>query len=165
MRTSRERRRPGLLTYLATALLVGAALTMGAPAATAATPSPTAQVATVMAAADAPASDHSASSWTYSCFGHKGTFADSSVVMKIDWSYDVPECYGVAPNGTIWHIWQGASKWYEMPGNGLATNMANLIDHGNGDRTVQVYVSWGSWQYYCQQYLYDAGWVGSWYRC
>ena len=60
--------------------------------------------------------DVQANSWTTSCFGYKGTFADGSHVLSIDWAYDSPECYGAAPNGTIWHTWPGAGKWYEMRG-------------------------------------------------
>lgn len=163
MRNSRGRRRSGLWAFLATASMMVAALVLGAPGATAAPQLPAGAV--VVTADDAPTSDVGANSFKKTCFGHSGTFADGSHVLSIDWSHDVAECYGVAPSGTIWHIWKGASKWYEMPGNGLATDMDALIDYGNGNRTVVVYVGWGSWKYYCQDYIYGSGWARSWYRC
>lgn len=100
------------------------------------------------------------------CFGERpGTFADGSTVWGIDWTFDVAECFGVAPSGTIWHTWQGTSKWHQMPGNGLATDMLAPIDWGNGDRTVQVFVGWSSWKVWCQNYLWGSGWTGRWFKC
>jgi hypothetical protein len=152
------------VTCLAATALTVTAVVLGAPVATATESPNDGQVHTVTAGENVQG-DYGTSSYTKSCFGNTGRFADGSHVLSIDWYYDVPECFGVAPNGTIWHTWQGAAKWYEMRGNGLATDMNALIDWGNGDRTVQVYVGWASSKYYCQDYNYGSGWTGSWRRC
>lgn len=111
------------------------------------------------------AADYGTQSYSQSCFGNWGTFRDNSRVLEIDWPDGPPECFGVAPAGTIWHTWQGASAWHEMPGNGRAVDIEALIAWGPGVRNRTVTVRASSGDYWCQDYFPGSGWVGSWYHC
>lgn len=108
------------------------------------------------------ASDVGTQSYSVSCFGNVGTFRDGSAVLGVAWSSDVPECFGIAPSGTIWHTWQGAGAWFQMPGNGRAIDTVGGFEWGSADRTVIVTTGPND---YCQDYLSGSGWTGSWYRC
>jgi hypothetical protein len=89
--------------------------------------------------------------WTNSAAGN---FKVGSKFLSVGWAGNggVDECFGVAPSGTIWHTWRGASnRWYEMPGHGHADNMnkvlvARNIFSGNDVRVVCV---WAVGQNYC----------------
>lgn len=112
--------------------------------------------------ASADSGEYSAQSVSYSCFGYTGTFAEGTEVRLIDWEYDVPECFGVAPSGSIWHTWRGAGGWHEMPGNGRARGIFTWYDWGYAGRTIVVYTWDKRW---CQDYNRGSGWAGYWFDC
>jgi len=75
------------------------------------------------------------------CFGFVGTFIVGTHVQHANWdNVGLPdECYGVAPNRTIWHAWPGHT-WEVMPSGGLADNTlpAQLI---GSTRRMVVFVA------------------------
>jgi len=99
------------------------------------------------------------------CFGKTGTFKRPSRVWRVDWNWSNPrswdECFGIAPNRAIYHIWPASGRWVEMPNGGRADDVANLFINENGYRTVQVVVS-ASGALYCSHLV--VGWT-AWYRC
>jgi hypothetical protein len=113
------------------------------------------------------AAQASARSFNDSCFGYTGTFKSGSDVLKVDWEdpgSGVDECFGVAPDRTIWHAWPGSGGWQEMPNNGRADNMATPFYSITGRRAVAVVVAstdtvycsvrnagpgWGVWHTLC----------------
>jgi hypothetical protein len=98
------------------------------------------------------------------CFGYYGTFRTGTYVMVVDWVTSTQECFGIAPDRTIWHTWPGAGGWKVMPGNGRADHMYTKIrEWDNGARTIRVFVASGS--YWCQDYRPGIAWDGDWYRC
>lgn len=158
MRISGKLRRSGITASLVAAFVF---LGIGFSATSAAASPADDRESFQVVAADESSGDYSAQAFTASCFGNTGTFKDGSQVLYIDWSYGVPECFGVAPSGNIYHTWQGANAWHEMPGNGRADDINYLYDWGNGDRTVAVWTG----SFWCQDYFYGSGWTGSWYQC
>lgn len=103
-------------------------------------------------------------SWTTSCFGYTGTFKDASVVIEANYDYTgaTEECFGIAPNRTIWHAWPNSGGWKQMPNNGRADNMAGWYKNGDGRVGVIVYVN--SVGDYCSLRNQGPGW-GGWFRC
>jgi hypothetical protein len=98
------------------------------------------------------------------CYGYYGTFKTGTYVMVVDWVTTSDECFGIAPDRTIWHAWPGSGGWRQMPGNGRADHMyTGIVEWSDGVRTVPVFVSSGS--YWCQNYYPGSGWEGVWYRC
>ena len=98
------------------------------------------------------------------CFNYIGNFKTGTYVMVVDWLTSTQECFGIAPDRTIWHTWPGAGGWKRMPGNGRADLMyTGIVEWSDGARTVPVFVSSGS--YWCQNYYPGIGWEGVWYRC
>ena len=98
------------------------------------------------------------------CYNYWGTFKTGTYVMVVDWVTTVDECFGIAPDRTIWHAWPGSGGWKRMPGNGRADHMyTDIVEWSDGVRTVPVFV--GSGSYWCQNYYPGAGWEGVWYRC
>jgi hypothetical protein len=99
-----------------------------------------------------------------SCFKHNGSFRKGSYVMSVKWSgTQTDECFGVAPDNSIWHIWAKAGKWVEMPHNGraknpvwAATNVKPTIDGYN--RSVFVRAPDGVSCWYSTNY--DSQWGG-----
>jgi len=109
----------------------------------------------------------SAQSSPDSCFGYTGAFKTGSKVLKVDWedaNTVVDECFGVAPDRTIWHAWPGSGGWQEMPNNGRADNMLTPFYSVQGRRAVAALVAstntvycsmrnagpgWGVWQTMC----------------
>jgi hypothetical protein len=99
------------------------------------------------------------------CHGYIGTFKVGSDVMVVDWDTTGVECFGVAPNRTIWHAWAGAGSWKTMPGNGRADDTWGAAENSStGSRGVAVYVASSS-SFWCQNYSRSGGWAGSWYQC
>jgi hypothetical protein len=98
------------------------------------------------------------------CFNYIGNFKTGTYVMVVDWDTSTQECFGIAPDRTIWHTWPGAGGWKVMPGNGRGDLMDTDIDEWpDGTRRVSVFISSGS--YWCQYYRPGTGWDGYWYRC
>jgi len=65
-------------------------------------------------------------SYTEACF-YNGVFRDGSHVLRVDWNVDgkTDQCFGIAPDRTIWNSWPGSGGWAEMPGEGRADEMCN----------------------------------------
>ncbi|MFJ7964729.1 hypothetical protein [Streptomyces sp. NPDC096324] len=78
----------------------------------------------------------------------------------IAWQYGPPECFGVAPSGTIWHTWSGAGSWKEMPGNGRASHFVDYFE-GPAGKAVKVVTESGN--YYCNYDDYATNTWGGWY--
>jgi len=105
-------------------------------------------------------------SYNESCFGYTGTFKDGSDVMRVDWEdagTGVDECFGVAPNRTIWHAWSGSGGWKEMPNNGRADDTWVPYYSVDGRRGVSVYVA-SSNSIWCSTRNAGPGW-GAWFQC
>ena len=154
----RTLRRSGFAASLVAALvLLGIGFSAGPASASTTDDSPSFQLVTV----GENSGDYSAQSFSYTCFGNKGTFKDGSHILIIDWSNAGVECFGVSPSGAIWHTWDGASSWVEMPGNGRADDISYAYDYGDGNRTLEVWTG----SYWCQNYWLGLGWTGSWYEC
>jgi hypothetical protein len=100
------------------------------------------------------------------CYGYIGTFKAGTEVMVVDWATSSDECFGIAPNRTIWHAWPGSGGWKLMPGNGRADFVYPAIVENltTGYRGVSVFVSANS-SLWCQNYNRSGGWTASWYRC
>ena len=98
-----------------------------------------------------------APSWHYPCFGYEGTFKSGSGVLIAPWN----ECFGIAPDRTIWHAWPGSGGWREMPNHGHADYMVYpaRIDSA-GRRVVAVWVN--GYGDYCSWLM--PPWKG-WYGC
>ena len=101
------------------------------------------------------------------CYGKTGNFNDEWL-MLVDWDRGLSECFGVAPSGSIWHTWETADKWYEMPGNGRASNIANVYDIYDGisnatniGKAVKVDTVSSS---YCSYLDYATNTWGGWYE-
>jgi hypothetical protein len=157
-----------IVRLVTAAVLVGAMLATGsaAHAAGAADPNavagaPVPQVTKVSVSADA-----GALSFNYTCFGYTGTFKTGSTVMLVDWEdagTGTDECFGIAPNRTIWHAWPGSGGWKQMPNNGRADDTWAPYYSSDGRRGVSVYVS-GSSSRWCSTRNFGPGW-GAWFRC
>jgi hypothetical protein len=101
-------------------------------------------VVTIVVLAGALVFTASAASASYdkACW-HWGTFKDYSYVMEADWDGDgaTDECFGIAPNRTIWHDWRTAGKWQPMPNDGHADDTCGWgRDRLTGYRKVGVWV-------------------------
>jgi hypothetical protein len=103
-------------------------------------------------------------SFQSTCFGYTGTFKDGSIVLLVDWQTTRDECFGIAPNRTIWHTWAGSGGWVQMPGNGHADDTGTtFLESAAGSRIVSVWVNGsGEW---CQNFARATGWAGTWYKC
>jgi hypothetical protein len=146
---------------LLTAIVVGAS----SEAAAAPEPIPNRQAAKVVSVTPAD-QGFGALSFTAECFGYTGTFRNGSDVIRVDWATDIDECFGIAPNRTIWHTWPGAGHWVEMPGNGKGDDVGTIFVENllTGNRIVSVWVNGGSGDW-CQNYIGGSGWARSWYNC
>ncbi|WIX85640.1 hypothetical protein [Amycolatopsis sp. DG1A-15b] len=100
------------------------------------------------------------------CFNYWGTFKQGTDVLVVDWATSsTNECFGIAPDRTIWHAWTGSGGWKVMPGNGRADYIYDVGENvANGARVVMVSVA-GSTSLWCQYYYRDGGWTGSWPVC
>jgi hypothetical protein len=100
-----------------------------------------------------------------SCYGYYGTFKTGTYVMVVDWVTSSDECFGIAPDRTIWHAWPNSGGWKRMPGNGHADHMyTGIAEWSDGVRAVPVFVS-SNGTYWCQNYYPTTGWTGDWYLC
>ncbi|WP_210590683.1 hypothetical protein [Streptomyces sp. GESEQ-35] len=104
------------------------------------------------------------------CYGKTGDFNDQPLLL-VDWNRGVSECFGVAPSGSIWHTWQTANTWYEMPGNGRAWYAASGYDIYDGifpetsqniGKAVKVVSSTSN--SYCNYLDYATNTWGGWYQ-
>lgn len=102
-------------------------------------------------------------SYEAECYGYWGTFRDGVPVYERHWPSGGEECFGIAPNRTIWHAWPGSGGWQEMPGNGRADDFVSFPET-NGRRVVKVYVVGSSTDWCNANPPGSASW-GSWYRC
>lgn len=152
MRFSRAFRRSGLglLTSLVTAFALLATATAAASTTT---------------ASEVSSGEYAAQSDSYSCFTYRGTFREGTDVLRVNWALSGPECFGVAPSGTIWHTWPGAGGWHEMPGNGRADAIYRYYDfeETNGERIIVVIT--GSYTLWSQYHSRGRGWSGHWSEC
>jgi hypothetical protein len=99
------------------------------------------------------------------CYNYIGTFKLGTYVVVVDWQASTSdECFGIAPDRTIWHAWPGSGGWKPMPGSGHADYISTIWDNAAGDRQVGVLVTSNS-SLWCQDYSRSGGWAGSWYRC
>ncbi|MDX3190106.1 hypothetical protein PV458_16995 [Streptomyces sp. MN03-5084-2B] len=99
------------------------------------------------------------------CFNYVGTFKQDTGVWVVGWQGgSTYECFGIAPDRTIWHAWPGSGGWKPMPGNGRADFVFDAWDNTAGDRRITVYVTAISTPY-CQNYSRSGGWTGHWYPC
>jgi hypothetical protein len=56
---------------------------------------------------------------------HRGVFRDGTHVMRVDWDGGgVDECFGIAPDRTIWHDWATSGGWQILRRDGLADCMS-----------------------------------------
>ncbi|MGW3284791.1 hypothetical protein ACWDR3_09125 [Streptomyces sp. NPDC001002] len=103
------------------------------------------------------------------CYGKTGNFNDNKILL-VDWDRGESECFGVAPSGSIWHTWQTADAWYEMPGNGRASYVALGYDIYDGifesnsqniGKAVKVVTTSSS---YCNYLDYATNTWGGWYE-
>ncbi len=98
-----------------------------------------------------------APSWHYQCFGYEGTFKSGSGVLIAPWN----ECFGIAPDRTIWHAWRNSGGWHEMPNHGHADDTSDAWVDSAGRRVVKVLVNGHG--YYCS--WFDSGRWKGWYGC
>ena len=82
------------------------------------------------------------------CFNKPGNFLGGTTIIIHTWPGSVRECFGIAPNRAIYHVWKNSSTWVEMPNNGRADNMvaARMTSDGRF-RSVYVLVN-GKGTYY-----------------
>ncbi|MDQ3785709.1 MAG: hypothetical protein M3422_00510, partial [Actinomycetota bacterium] len=88
-----------------------------------------------------------------SCFGYYGTFKTGTYVMVVDWVTASDECFGIATDRTIWHVWPNSGGWKPMPGGGHADFIYSEIYENvtTGARGVSVFAS-SNGTYWCQNY-------------
>jgi hypothetical protein len=62
---------------------------------------------------------------------HRGTFRDGTIVMRVDWDGggSTDECFGIAPDRTIWHDWATSGGWQILRRDGRADCMAGWAWH------------------------------------
>ena len=100
-----------------------------------------------------------------SCWGYYGTFKTGTYVMVVDWVTSSDECFGIAPDRTIWHAWPNSGGWKVMPGGGHADLInAEILERSDGIREVSVFATTNG-TYWCQTYFPVTGWTGDWYLC
>jgi len=148
------------LTIMTTGLLLAGAL-VGTASPAWAGAAPTAGRGPAVVRVSAPSGVHPLS-YTLNCFGYIGTFKSGSRVMLVDWTANgsVDECFGIAPNRTIWHAWPN-HRWIEMPNNGLADDTDVAFLDGAGHHVVSVWVA-NPFSFWCS--TLTSGWQ-RWVRC
>jgi hypothetical protein len=104
------------------------------------------------------------------CFTYEGVFIPQTRILMPDWDGngdDVDECFGVAPDRTIWHTWRGAGDWFRVPGDGRADDMIEVFwSPGAGDSeryNIVVYVREPRSHYYT--WREGTKWRGKWFLC
>ncbi|MGA5302100.1 hypothetical protein ACPCHT_19385 [Nucisporomicrobium flavum] len=95
-----------------------------------------------------------------------GDFKPGTTVRKVDWDGNgtIDECFGIAPDRTIWHEWATSRGWVQMPGGGRADDTLPSQWPAPGYRRVVVYVANPKSHWY-QDFVPGSGWTGHWYRC
>jgi hypothetical protein len=93
------------------------------------------------------------------CFGYIGNFKSDTRMEYADWNADgeTDECFGIAPDRTIWHAWQNSGGWWEMPNGGLADRVVESYASVSGDRVVIVGVA-GVGQFYSRLQVGRGSW-------
>jgi hypothetical protein len=101
-----------------------------------------------------------------SCFGYYGTFKTGTYVMVVDWATASDECFGIATDRTIWHVWPNSGGWKPMPGGGHADLIYGEIVENvtTGARGIAVFATTNG-TYWCQNYYRSTDWTGDWYLC
>lgn len=100
-----------------------------------------------------------------SCYGYYGTFKAGTEVMVVNWDTVADECFGIATDRTIWHVWPNSGGWRPMPGGGHADYIVNYAyEEPNGYRDIMVWIPGAAIPFWCQDYLHTTGWRG-WYNC
>jgi hypothetical protein len=99
------------------------------------------------------------------CFGKEGIFKQDSRILAVDWNYngttfDMDECFGIAPDRRIYHAWRNSVDWDPMPNGGLADDTYKF-SYTEGYRTVHVWVAPVK-AYYCSSV--KGSWT-PWKRC
>lgn len=95
---------------------------------------------------------------------YRGGFLDTSRIDEVDWTNDgtIDECFGVAPDHTIWHAWRNSGGWHEMPRGSADDVFAAYRQDGYRKFSVLLdYVRAGD-DYWNAVYG-SGGWTG-WYR-
>lgn len=104
-----------------------------------------------------------------SCFGYYGTFKANTDVVVVDWVTASDECWGIATDRTIWHVWPNSGGWKPLPGNGHADSVNGFYEDADyaSDfykwRRVYVHATtnntnWAQW------YSPISGWTGDWVK-
>jgi hypothetical protein len=90
----------------------------------------------------------------------QGSFRRNTQILKVDWNNDgrINECFGIAPDKSIWHIWNGSRGWQKMPNGGRADNTYGWYSPNRNTRYISVCVynsgvwrsknvrgTWGPW--------------------
>ncbi|WP_328355593.1 hypothetical protein OG800_15135 [Streptomyces sp. NBC_00445] len=111
-----------------------------------------------------------ASATERTCFGNTGNFISQYALSMAHWKdgEGAKECFGISPSGTIWHTWESADRWYEMPGNGRALEIWNLYDVLGSSQTTYigkaVKVRTETNNFYCSYLDYATNTWGGWYE-
>ncbi|MEJ3747839.1 hypothetical protein WEI85_31675 [Actinomycetes bacterium KLBMP 9797] len=88
---------------------------------------------------------------TIRAYGKQGCKKRGTAVRQC-YVIDHWEYFHIAPSGSIWHIWNGASSWKEMPHDGQATNTYGCAYNsgrvGNGVAVLYGNSIWYSYQKY-----------------
>jgi hypothetical protein len=101
-----------------------------------------------------------------SCYGYYGTFKAGTDVMVVDWETSSDECFGIATDRTIWHVWPKSGGWKPMPGNGHADYVyPEVVERSDKARAVMVSIPSAPRWRWCQDYFVSTDWTGSWYDC
>jgi hypothetical protein len=102
------------------------------------------------------------------CF-HRGNLINSdSAFMTADWTGDgrYDECFGIAPDRTIWHDWSTSGGWVQMPDrDGRADVVLWWAVSSSGYRRVVVGVGTSSPDPWYQDFVPRKGWTGNWQHC
>ena len=100
---------------------------------------------------------------TYDCFGRVGILKANTFVVVVDWERNGTwdECFGIAPDRTIYHAWTNSVGWQQMPNNGKADNANTAFLYQGRYHTVKVIVNGVG--FYCTS-LINGAW-GPWGRC
>jgi hypothetical protein len=80
-----------------------------------------------------------ASNFDFPCFGYKGHFRGGTYIAEVDWG-GFSECFGIAPDGTIWHAWRNSGVWQQMPDNVRADHISFAYRDRDGHRGIAVEV-------------------------
>lgn len=121
-------------------------------------------LATLFAVTPAASADGaSAASYEAECFGYTGTFRDGTIMYIRHWPSGGDECFGIAPDRTIWHAWPNSGGWKEMPGNGRADELLEFPEYADA-RVVKVRVVGSSTNWCNRNPVGGVSW-GKWYRC